>query len=65
MLEAEKHDSPLGQGLENLFCKGPDSIFFFFFVGVGYRVSVGTIQLCSCSLKAAICKGKSEAVWLH
>lgn len=33
MLEAEKHDSPLGQGLENLFCKGPDSIFFFFLWG--------------------------------
>lgn len=52
------------RGWKTCFVRG-QIVFFFFFVGVGYRVSVGTIQLCSCSLKAAICKGKSEAVWLH
>ena len=40
------------QGLEDLFCKGPDSKYFRGFSHL--MVSVATTQPCSCGRKAAI-----------
>lgn len=39
------------QGLANVFCEGPDTKYFSLF---GHMVSVAAIQLCHCSVKAAI-----------
>ena len=51
----------LYQSLANFACKGPGHKYFR--LGVGHKVFLGTIQLCSCSTKTATDNTK-RMVWL-